>query len=105
MIKQQQFYVFRLKSSRLKEYNYNITLTIEQARKNKELISLGDSELLRQIREYKDINTEKLSELFKLKKIIKFQKSSNENIKKLNNTQKQIDDILFVPEVITVNIK
>ena len=76
MIKQQQFYVFRLKSSRLKEYNYNITLTIEQARKNKELISLGDSELLRQIREYKDINTEKLSELFKLKKIIKFQKSS-----------------------------
>ena len=105
MIKQQQFYVFRLKSSRLKEYNYNITLTVEQARKNKELISLGDSELLRQIREYKGINTEKLVELFKIKKIIKFQKSSDENVKKLNNIQKQIDDILFVPEVITVNIK
>ena len=53
MVKQQQFHVFRLRSSRLKEYKYDIQLTIEQARKNKELIALGDSELLRQIREYK----------------------------------------------------
>lgn len=105
MVKQQQFYVFRIKSSRLKEYNYNINLTIEQARKNKELITLGDSELIRQIREHKEVDTEKLIELNKIKKTIKFQKSSEANIKALENIQKQIDNILFIPEVIVVNIK
>jgi len=60
LVKQQLFYIFRLNSSRLKEYKYNIQLTIEEARINKELISLGDSELLRQIREYKNIDLDKL---------------------------------------------
>ena len=104
MIKQQQFYVFRIKSSRLKEYKYNITLTTDQARKNKELISIGDSELIRQIRNHIGVDTEKLKELNKLKKTIKFQKSSDSNIKALGKIQKQIDDILFVPEVIVTNI-
>jgi len=99
LIKQQQFYVFRIKSSRLKEYKYNITLTPDQARKNKELISIGDSELIRQIRNHIGVDTEKLQELNKIKKTIKFQKSSDSNIKALEKIQKQIDDILFVPEV------
>lgn len=105
MIKQQQFYIFRFKSSRLKEYNYDVTLTVEQARKNKELISLGDSELLRQIREHKNIDLTRLKELKKEKKKIKSEPSSEENIKLLNNIQEQIDDILFVPEVVSINIK
>lgn len=105
MVKQQLFYVFRLKSSRLKEYNYDIQLTVEEARKNKELISIGDSELLRQIREYKNIDLTKLNQLNQRKKIIKKEPSSIANIELLNKIQEQIDNILFVPEVIFINIK
>ena len=104
MVKQQLFYIFRLNSSRLKEYKYDIQLTIEEARINKELISLGDSELLRQIREYKNIDLDKLEILKKQRKYIKSKPSSDDNIKKLNNIQEQIDNILFVPEVISINI-
>jgi len=105
LVKQQQFHVFRLRSTRLKEYKYDIQLTIEQARKNKELIALGDSELLRQIREYKNIDLDELSKLSKRKKLIKSKPSSDENIEKLNSIQEQIDNILFVPEVISINIE
>ena len=105
MIKQQQFYVFRINSARLKESNYEINLTVDQARENKELISLGDSELLRQIREYKDIDISSLDDLFKQKKIIKRKKSSVDNIDKLNEIQTKIDSILFVPEVVVITMK
>lgn len=115
MIKQQQFYVFRVNSARLKESDYNIKLAVKQARNNKELISLGDSELLRQTRDYKEllkqikdnksIDVNSLNELLKKKKQIKKQKSSDENIKALNKIQDKIDKILFVPEIIVLIIR
>ena len=105
MIKQQQFYVFRINSARLKESNYDINLTIKEARDNKELISLGDSELLRQIRDYDQIDINYLDNLLYLKNTIKKFNSSEKHIKRLVEIQNIIDDILFIPEVVVVNIR
>ena len=105
MIKQQQFYVFRFNSARLKESNYDINLTIKEARENKELISLGDSELLRQIRDWYQIDINYLNNLFYLRDIIKKQNSSERHIKRLEEIQNIIDDMLFIPEVVVINIK
>ena len=42
-----QRYIYKLHSSRLRRAKWNLHLTIHQARENKELITLSDSQLLR----------------------------------------------------------
>ena len=46
-----QRYVFKIHSSRIIRENRDLTLTINQARENKELIALHDSQLIRFIDE------------------------------------------------------
>ena len=45
-----QLYTMKFKSSRLKEYGYDIQLTPQQAKQNGELIALSDNQILRSIR-------------------------------------------------------
>ena len=49
-MQKQIFYIYKFKSSRLKEFNYDINITFEEAQLNKEVISVFDSQLLRSIR-------------------------------------------------------
>lgn len=56
MQKLQQFYVLKFNSSRLKKCNYDIKIDIKTARKNDEIISLGDNQVLRSIRKIKGRN-------------------------------------------------
>ena len=53
MQKLQQFYVLKFNSGRLKKDNYDININIKTARKNGELIALGDNQVLRSIRKIK----------------------------------------------------
>jgi len=50
-----QRYVFKIHSSRLRRAKWNLTLTINQARENKELITLSESQLIRFIDELNNI--------------------------------------------------
>ena len=50
MQKLQQFYVLKFNSSRLKKDKYDININIKTARKNGELIALGDNQVLRATR-------------------------------------------------------
>ena len=50
MQKLQQFYVLKFNSSRLIKDNYNVNVGMKTARKNGELIALGDNQVLRAIR-------------------------------------------------------
>jgi len=97
--------VFRFNSARLKESNYDINLTIKEARENKELISLGDSELLRHIRNNNQIDMDYLNQLFTWRKNIQKRESSEFYRKRLEEIQNIIDDMLFIPEVVVINIK
>ena len=79
MKKLQQFYVCKFNSQRLKDYNYNISLTPDEARENGELISLGDSQVLRTIRKIRYSRN---------KQIIQYDSRTLENLK---NEKKRIE--------------
>lgn len=113
MRKLQQFYVMKFPLDRLAKFDYSIERTIDQARKNEEMIALGDSQVLRLIRkirhernpkatQYSDV---KLNELLKEKKLLQKQKSTKENISKIAEINKYIDEMLFVPEYISIVVE
>lgn len=113
MKKIQQFYVIKFPSSRLAKCNYNIKRTIQEARRNKEMIALGDSQVLRIIRSIRydrnhnvlQYNFNELMKLFKAQKHLSKLESTQENAKKLEKINQKIDTMLFVPEYISVIIE
>lgn len=110
MRKLQQFYIMKFPLDRLAKFNYSINRTISQARKNKELIALGDSQVLRLIREIRyekdetciKYSQEALSVLFEEKKKIQKLNSSKDNIQKLQDIDNTIDEMLFIPEYVSI---
>ena len=70
MKKLQSYYVFKFNSSRLKNSHYKITLDINQARKNGELVTIGESKMVRSLfrLQGKEIDYDKIKELFLQKK-------------------------------------
>ena len=106
MNKLQQFFIYKLDSDRLKASNYDIQLTPNQARKNGELVSIGDSQMLRSLRLIKgQTNTEQeLNELLLTKK--KWKTSEDKKgLMSLYDIENRIDKILFVPEIISLIVK
>jgi hypothetical protein len=71
--KLQQFYIYKLSSQRIIQDKLNIQLNINDARKNGELISIGNSQLLTTIRQIKNRTDyeDRLNELLEQKKIAK----------------------------------
>ncbi|MGK4040928.1 hypothetical protein AB0Y20_01405 [Heyndrickxia oleronia] len=107
MIKLQQYHVFKLTTSRLKESNYNIEgFSILQARLNGELVQIGDNQVFRSIRDIKNIHTDLnlLNKLTKERNELKSLHSSEENSKLIEEKQEKIDRILFVPDIINVKV-
>ena len=100
-----QFYTYKFKSSRLKEFGYNIeNLTYEQAKINKEIIALADNQMLRSIRQItnRTVDYDLLEFWFKEKEKIKRHKNSNENVEVLKQIQKNIGNMMFIEEYITI---
>ena len=107
-MQKQIFYTYKFKSSRLAEFDFNIeNLDIPQAKKNKELISMFDSQLLRSTRHVtgKSIDYSNLEELKKRVKDLKRLGHSSENAKEIKKIQNDIDCKLFVPEIISIVIE
>lgn len=107
MKKLQQYYIFKISTSRLKNSNYNINLSIKDARMYGEIVSMGDSQMFRSLRIVKGItvNEQNIQELFLERKKIKRKKSSEENLKRLIEIDKEIDNVLFVPEIVSVFVE
>lgn len=99
-----QRYVLKVNSLTLKNNNWNYNVTLEEARKNEELISLGDSQCLRFIRKIKSYKyTEQ--DIKDIKKEIKKIKKMNNTVGNRNKIQKlynKLDEMLFIPEYIGV---
>lgn len=100
----QIFYIYKFKSSRLREFNFDISLTFDEALNNKEVISIFDSHLLKAIRSIKNqkFDYEKLNYLKKKKEKLKRNKHSKENSKNIIKIQSQINEMLFIPEIISI---
>jgi hypothetical protein len=100
----QQYQIFKINSSRLKKNNYSLNLSVTQGRKNGEVVSIGDSQMLRSLRFLKNQtnNEEEIHDLMIQRKKIKHKLSTQENIGLLLEIEKQIDDLIFVPEIISI---
>jgi len=105
--KLQQFYTLKFDSNRLKKANYNIDISLDNARINSEVITINNSELLRALFRYKNIgfNQNELDNLLILRKNLKKLKNTEENQNKIKNTTEKIEKILFVEDLISVEFQ
>lgn len=101
------FYIFKLNISDIVKYNLNINIPFKDAKRRGWIVSIADNQLLKFIRDIKNINfglqKNTLQELYKKRNDLKSLPKSKENSKDIAKYQKKIDDILFVPDIISVH--
>lgn len=104
MIKLQQFDVFSFKYSDIRESKYSVEISIQEGRACGNLISLGDSEVLRAIRRLTDhpYDKDKLSEILCERKKLMRGANNDDNRQRLADLNTKIDSLLFIPEFISV---
>lgn len=107
MVKLQQYYILKLSTNFIKRKNYNLELSLSRARKNGQCVSIGDSQMLRSLRFLKnqEFDQDFLNGLLIERKRIRKKKSSQINISRLVELEKQIDGILYVPEIISIFVE
>lgn len=105
MKKIQQFFIRKINSNRLNDDNYKLkSLTLEEARRNGEVVSIGQSQLIRKLfeitgRRFSQIEVDNLNEE---KRRLSKRKSSAQNRKKLQEINNRIDEILYIPELVSI---
>lgn len=104
MKKQNLFYIFKLPSGIIRKNNYKIELSIEQSRKNGEIISLNNNQVIQSILRLRnqEFNSENLKNLFIEKKKLQKKESNSENIAAIRELTEQIDNSLFIKDIISV---
>jgi len=105
--KTQQYFILKFNTDRLKNANNNVTITINDARRNGELISIGDSQVLKSLRAVKkqDYDQQVVNSLVDEKRRIKNKSSSSGNSYRLREINIELDRFLFIPEIISVVVK
>lgn len=106
MRKQMQYLTLKFNSDRLKKFNYDIQISLEEAIDNKELIAVFENQLIDCILDIKDSHVEQ-KEMDKIKsEISKLNKmdSSEENSSKIKELHDKINALIYVPEYITIEM-
>lgn len=98
------FYILKLKTSDIMSNNLYIKTTFKEARKNAKIISVGDNQVLKFIRNIKDESLEEIKE--KISNLNELKKSELEqkeiNMAKVISLQNEINEILFVPDLLFI---
>ena len=104
MLKLQQFYILKFSSERLKKSNYNIDISFDNARKNSEVITINNSELLRALFRFKKIefSQKELDNLLYLRKKLKKSENNEKNRLEIKNITEKIEKILFVEDFVNI---
>lgn len=101
-----QRFILKVHTSRLRRSNWNIKLTIDEARMNNELIALSDNQILRFIDEINGVFNPEVTIDFIKDRIKKLKR--NPNIRQTQNEIKmyyeQLDDLLFKQDYMCVVI-
>jgi len=105
-----QFYTCKFKSSRLKEFQYNINISFDEARELKEVIALADSQILRSIRDIRKrtVNYNNLERLYKERNIRRKRNNplkSTENSDRITEIQDRIIRTMFIPDYVTIVVE
>ena len=95
-----QRHVFKLTSGRLKKSNWDLKLTLKDAKKNDELIGLASSPLIRFIDHINGnaLVEERIASLKEHIKQLSKQKSGAESKRELKKYRKELDELLFVED-------
>ena len=107
MNKLRLFYIYKFDTNRLREYNNDIIIIVEEARRNGELVAVGDNQVLRTIRQitHSQFSEETISKLENIKKALCDSKNSKKNIMKIQEIQNRIDELIHIPEYISIVVK
>ena len=97
-------YVLKINSSRLKNVNWNLNISLSEARDNEELITLGDSQLLRFIRRLTDMNysESEISEVKDRIKELKKEKNNKANKEEIKRLYNKLDDMLYIKDYMAI---
>lgn len=95
-----QKYVFKIHSARLRKADWNLTLPLSEARKNDELISLGDSQIMRWIDELNNItNADSISNSIRNSiKSLRKQPNSLQNRREIKRLYSSLDKVQHKPD-------
>lgn len=101
------FYTLKLNTSDIYEQiakNGCVETDFKTAKNAGWVVALGDNQLLRFIRQIKDkpFDKEKVQTLYDRRNILKQDKSSKKNVREITKIQNEINELLFVPDLVTV---
>ena len=101
-----QRYVYKIHSSRLRRAKWNLQLTVNQARENKELIALSESQMMRFIDELNGITNPELhiSDIKSQIKRLKFEKNLSISRPKIKKLYDELDKYQFKKDYVCVVI-
>lgn len=101
-----QKYIYKIHSSRLRKECWKLTLPIEEARRNDEVISLADSQMLRWIDELNGINDAdaKAHEIKTQIRRLRKEKNSPQNKRAIRQLYKDLDTLQFKPDYLCLII-
>ena len=98
--------MYKLHSSRLRAAKWNLTLPISEARRNDELISLADSQVLRWLDELNNItDADRIAREIKMEiRAVRKEPNSLQNRRRIRKLYEQLDAIQFKPDYLCLII-
>ena len=98
------FNVLKINTSLIMSNGCNVVTTYKDAKRNGMVVSLGDNQLLRFIRKIREktYDKDKVDNLYEKRNYYKSLPESKENLKTINSIQSEIDELLFVPDLVVV---
>ncbi|WP_440118412.1 hypothetical protein [Paenibacillus sp. QZ-Y1] len=102
-----QSHVLKINSTRISKEKYNLTLPRDQARENKEIVSLGSSQALRFIQEWEG-NLDRESEIHRIKMEIKRLRkldTNKENKRNIASLYKELNERLYNQHYVMIVMK
>lgn len=95
-----QKYIYKIHSSRLRKERWKLTLPVDEARRNDELISLADSQILRWIDELNGMldADERAKDVRARIRLLRKEKNSPQNKRAIRQLYKELDLIQFKPD-------
>ena len=104
MKKQNLFHIFKFTSDRLKDKNFKLSLTIDEAKNNGEIVSISNSQIIKSIKENLDLDLNRIRSIKSETKKIKKEKHSKVNSIMLCDLYKEKEQLLFIPEIISITM-
>lgn len=95
-----QKYIYKIRSSRLRKERWNLSLSLEEARRNDEIISLADSQMLRWIDELNGVvDADAQAQEIKSKiKHLRKEPNSRQNSRAIRQLYNDLDELQFKPD-------